>query len=192
MKEAYEPDSTDFADFSLEMRNNWDKVDTSQPGGRWNFAPLLDDILGVLPFGKEDVYFTNAIKCPILEKKRPLTSEDKRRANEGLGHCWRHLREELRAVKPRLVVTFGQHAASAVQRIYGKREELLPLPAIRDMHGQNWTTESGQTEILHLIHWGNRHMNMEKVRRDKGTDFTDSASKRFGMAAKEAGLGKRS
>lgn len=187
-KEAYEPERTDLSEFRREMIRNWDNVDTSQPGGRWDFAPLLDRILKVISTRLENVYFTNVTKCALSEDKKKPNIKDQKRDLDGFKQCWNHLEAELQDVRPRLVVTFGQHAASAVHRICGWRDGLMPLPSIKELHGETRSSDSRKMTVLHLIHWSNSHMNMNKVCRDKGMKFEDSASKRLLTAAKEAGL----
>ena len=85
-KEAYRPEPTNLGDFRRDMIHNWEKVDPSQAGGRWNFAPLLDRILNVISMSKEEIYFTNVTKCAPSEDKKDRNPIDRKRDLDGFKH----------------------------------------------------------------------------------------------------------
>lgn len=84
--------------------------------------------------GNPDVFITNTVKCRP-PKNRPPTVDEK-------AACRRHLERELDAIKPRVVVCFGKHAAMSVLRHMERNTSMKELVAAStdhyDSHGQWW------------------------------------------------------
>lgn len=64
---------------------------------------LLTKIINAMEFKREDVYITNVIKCRPPENRTPYKEE--------IEKCQDYLLEQLKFVKPRVVVTLGKVAS---------------------------------------------------------------------------------
>ena len=78
---------------------------------------FLDEMLGIINLKREDVYIANVVKCRPPENRDPLPEE--------VAACWPWLLEQIKIIKPRLVVTLGRHSM----------ERFLPNQKISQIHG---------------------------------------------------------
>lgn len=82
----------------------------------WGNGPQDADLLADAGHGPEECYFTNAVKCFPADGdggNREPTAEE--RAN-----CRPHLRREIEAVEPRVVVPTGKHATKSTLALDGR------------------------------------------------------------------------
>lgn len=63
---------------------------------------LLDELLASIDLKRENVYITNVVKCRPPQNRDPLPEEVKA--------CREWLDEQIRAIKPKLIVLLGRHA----------------------------------------------------------------------------------
>lgn len=74
---------------------------------------LLDDMLAAMGLKREDVYITNAVLCRPPKNRTPVSSE--------IDACKTLLYRQLRAVRPRMIVTLGR---SAVEAVLGTKKQM--------------------------------------------------------------------
>lgn len=79
---------------------------------------LLNQLLNGIGLKREDVYITNVIKCRPPENRDPLPEE--------IEACRGWLDEQIKLVRPRLIVLLGRHALN----------RFLPGLKISKVHGQ--------------------------------------------------------
>ncbi len=79
---------------------------------------LLDELLGVVPLLRSDVYITNVVKCRPPENRDPLPEE--------VRACWPYLEAQISLLKPHVIATLGRHAMN----------RFLPNTRISDQHGR--------------------------------------------------------
>ena len=79
---------------------------------------LLDELLGVVPLLRSDVYITNVVKCRPPENRDPTPDE--------VRACWPYLESQIRTLRPRVIATLGRHAMN----------RFLPEARISDAHGR--------------------------------------------------------
>ncbi|MBT3941287.1 MAG: uracil-DNA glycosylase [Chloroflexi bacterium] len=79
---------------------------------------LLDELLGVVPLRRSDVYITNVVKCRPPDNRDPLPEE--------VRACWPYLEAQIRLLKPHVIATLGRHAMN----------RFLPGTRISDEHGR--------------------------------------------------------
>jgi uracil-DNA glycosylase family 4 len=79
---------------------------------------LLDELLGVVPLRRSDVYITNVVKCRPPENRDPLPEE--------VRACWPYLEAQIRLLNPKVIATLGRHAMN----------RFLPDTRISDQHGR--------------------------------------------------------
>ncbi|MEW5802190.1 MAG: uracil-DNA glycosylase [bacterium] len=79
---------------------------------------LLNSLLEGIGLKREDVYITNVIKCRPPQNRDPLPAE--------IEACSEWLDEQIRAIKPKLIVLLGRHALN----------RFLPGLKISKVHGQ--------------------------------------------------------
>ena len=65
---------------------------------------LLDDLLGEIGFGRDDVFVANVVKCRPPNNRDPLPEE--------IGCCEVYLREQIEGIRPKLIVLLGRFAAN--------------------------------------------------------------------------------
>lgn len=83
---------------------------------------LLDKLIREkLGLSREDVYITNVVKCRPPGNRDPEPGE--------VTACWGYLEAQIRALKPRLVVALGRHAASTL--INGPGSKPLSITQVR-------------------------------------------------------------
>lgn len=83
---------------------------------------LLDSLLTDIELGREDVYIANVLKC------RPPGNRDPRPGE--INACKGYLREQIRLIRPRVVVTLGNFATKlllntevGITRLRGRRND---------------------------------------------------------------------
>ncbi len=86
---------------------------------------LLDDMLSIIDLGRENSYIANIVKCRPPNNRDPLPEEQ--------DACIGYLEEQLRILKPRIIVCLGRIAA---QRL------IHPEFRITREHG-TWTQREG-------------------------------------------------
>ncbi|HET6498217.1 MAG TPA: uracil-DNA glycosylase, partial [Coriobacteriia bacterium] len=69
---------------------------------------LLDELLGSIGLGRDDVYIANILKCRPPGNRDPQSDE--------IETCTPFLREQVRLVAPRIIVTLGNFATKFVLR----------------------------------------------------------------------------
>lgn len=79
---------------------------------------FLDEMLGTISLGRENVYIANVVKCRPPGNRDPLPDE--------VAACWPWLLEQIKIIRPRLIVTLGRHSM----------ERFLPGYKISEMHGK--------------------------------------------------------
>lgn len=94
---------------------------------------LLDKFLAAVDISREDVYIANILKCRPPQNRDPLPSEE--------AACMDFLREQVRLLKPKLIVCLGRISAMKL---------IKPNFAITKEHGQ-WFEKNGylMTAVYH-------------------------------------------
>ncbi len=78
---------------------------------------FLDEMLGTIKLKREDVYIANVVKCRPPGNRDPLPEE--------VAYCWPWLLEQIKIIRPKLIVTLGRHSM----------ERFLPDQKISEVHG---------------------------------------------------------
>lgn len=84
---------------------------------------LLDELLASIGLKREEVYIANVIKCRPPDNRDPLPQE--------IAECHPFLEEQIRLIRPRLVVTLGRHSAAL----------FFPGKSISHIHGHSETRD---------------------------------------------------
>jgi DNA polymerase len=94
---------------------------------------LLDKFLAAVDISREDVYIANILKCRPPQNRDPLPQEE--------AACIDYLREQVRLLKPRVIVCLGRISAQKL---------IKPDFAITKEHGQ-WFEKNGylMTAVYH-------------------------------------------
>lgn len=92
-----------------------DKVGRPFVGAAGKF---LDEMLATIGFSRKNVFIANILNCRPPRNRDPLPEEIKA--------CWPWLLEQIKSLKPKLVVTLGRHAL----------ERFFPNQKISKVHGQ--------------------------------------------------------
>jgi len=79
---------------------------------------FLNTMLEAIGLKREDVFITNIVKHRPPENRDPLPDE--------IEACWPYLEEQIKIIKPKLIVTLGRHAMG----------KFLPGLKISVVHGQ--------------------------------------------------------
>lgn len=79
---------------------------------------FLDELLAEIGMKRSDVFITNVVKCRPPENRDPKDDE--------IAVCWPYLEEQVRLIKPKLIITLGRHAMN----------RFLPGLKISQVHGQ--------------------------------------------------------
>ena len=79
---------------------------------------FLTEMLADIGLKREDVYITNVVKCRPPNNRDPLPEEAET--------CFKYLDEQLKIIRPKLIVTLGRHSMA----------RFLPGLRISDIHGQ--------------------------------------------------------
>ncbi|MBI4835988.1 MAG: uracil-DNA glycosylase [Candidatus Abawacabacteria bacterium] len=98
---------------------------------------FLDKCLDSIGWKREDVFITNVVKCRPPENRDPLPDEI-------TTCCNNYLKNQIRLIKPLLIVTLGRHSL----------ELFLPGKKISEVHGKAMRTqgENGLQVYLALYH----------------------------------------
>lgn len=78
---------------------------------------FLNQMLETINLKREDVFIANVLKCRPPGNRDPLSEE--------VAACWPWLLEQIRSIKPKLIVLLGRHAM----------ERFLPNQKISQIHG---------------------------------------------------------
>ncbi len=111
---------------------------------------LLDDLLRLIGLKRADVWIGNIIKHRPPENRDPMVDE--------LRACSPYLVDQIKAIKPRLLVTLGRFAMA----------EYLPDGKISDLHGRAFRV--GELVIFPLYHPA-AALRSEAVARELRSDF---------------------
>jgi len=98
---------------------------------------FLDEMIGMIGKKREDVFIGNVLKCRPPGNRDPLPEE--------VETCWPWMMEQVKIIKPRLIVLLGRHAM----------ERFLPNQKISKIHGQALCCEIpeiGQQVFYTLYH----------------------------------------
>lgn len=79
---------------------------------------FLDELLAEIGMNRSDVYITNVVKCRPPGNRDPQEDE--------IAVCWSYLEEQVKLIKPKLIVTLGRHAMN----------RFLPDLKISEAHGK--------------------------------------------------------
>jgi len=79
---------------------------------------FLTQMLELAGFKREDVFITNVVKHRPPQNRDPLPEE--------IAACWPFLEEQIKAIKPKIIVTLGRHAMG----------RFLPGLKISEAHGK--------------------------------------------------------
>lgn len=79
---------------------------------------FLTEMLADIGLKREDVYITNVVKCRPPNNRDPLPEEAET--------CFKYLDEQLKIIRPKLIVTLGRHSMA----------RFLPGLRISEVHGQ--------------------------------------------------------
>lgn len=79
---------------------------------------FLDEMLASIKLERKDVYITNVVKCRPPNNRDPLPEE--------VAECWPWLVEQIKIIKPKLIITLGRHSMA----------RFLPEMKISEVHGQ--------------------------------------------------------
>lgn len=97
------------------------------PSGR-----LLDQLLASASLQRDQVYITNVVKCRPPDNRDPLPAE--------IEACRKFLEEQIRSIKPKLIVTLGRYSLSW----------FFPRDSISKVHGR--FRERDGMHFLHMYH----------------------------------------
>jgi uracil-DNA glycosylase len=78
---------------------------------------FLEEMLAVIKLKREEVYIANVVKCRPPQNRDPLPEE--------VAACWPWLLEQIKIIRPKLIVTLGKHSM----------ERFLPNQKISQVHG---------------------------------------------------------
>lgn len=70
---------------------------------------LLDRVLAAIQMSRQEVYICNILKCRPPDNRNPLASE--------VEQCLPYLQEQLRIIRPKLIVALGRVAAKTMLRV---------------------------------------------------------------------------
>lgn len=99
---------------------------------------LLDQLLGLAGLKRDQVYITNVVKCRPPENRDPLPVE--------VEACRKYLEEQIRTIKPKLIVTLGRYSLSwfyprdSISKVHG---------AIRERDGMHYVHMYHPAAALH-------------------------------------------
>lgn len=79
---------------------------------------FLTQMIETIGLRREDVYIANVVKCRPPNNRDPLPEEIKM--------CWGYLEEQVKLIKPKIIVTLGRHSMG----------RFLPGLKISQVHGQ--------------------------------------------------------
>lgn len=79
---------------------------------------FLNEMLALIHFKRKNIYISNILKCRPPGNRDPLPDE--------VEACWPYLVEQIKIIKPKLIITLGRHAL----------ERFIPGLGISRVHGQ--------------------------------------------------------
>jgi DNA polymerase len=79
---------------------------------------FLTEMLESIGLKREDVFIANVVKCRPPNNRDPLPEE--------IRTCWNYLEEQMKIIKPKIVVTLGRHSMG----------RFMPGLKISQVHGQ--------------------------------------------------------
>lgn len=94
---------------------------------------LLEKIINAIGLAREDVYITNIVKCRPPRNRDPLPEE--------VSACWPYITEQIRQIKPKVIVTLGRHSSQTIlgtgdpiSRLRGRFSKLDGIPVMPTYH----------------------------------------------------------
>ena len=94
---------------------------------------LLDKILASISLRREDIYITNIVKCRPPGNRDPLSEE--------VITCWPYLEEQIKILRPRVIVALGAPAAktlldtdTGIGRLRGRFHDYHGIPLLPTYH----------------------------------------------------------
>ncbi len=79
---------------------------------------FLDEMLAIIKLKRGDIYIANIVKCRPPSNRDPLPEEKE--------ICWNWLEQQIKIIRPKLIVTLGRHSM----------ESFLPGQKISECHGK--------------------------------------------------------
>ncbi len=89
---------------------------------------ILDEMLSKIGLSRDRVYIGNILKCRPPENRDPLASE--------IQACVPYLNQQIRIIKPKIIVTLGRHSTSYILSKWG-----LETGGITKLHGREYEVE---------------------------------------------------
>jgi len=96
---------------------------------------ILDELLSKIGLSRNKVYIANILKCRPPENRDPSASE--------IEACVPYLDQQLRIIKPKIIVTLGRHSTSYILSKCG-----LEAAGITELHGRKYEVELLGFKIL--------------------------------------------
>jgi len=96
---------------------------------------ILDEILSKIGLSRNKVYIANILKCRPPENRDPSASE--------IEACVPYLDQQIRIIKPKIIVTLGRHSTSYILSKCG-----LEATGITKLHGRKYEVELLGFKIL--------------------------------------------
>ncbi|MCD6528060.1 uracil-DNA glycosylase [bacterium] len=118
---------------------------------------LLDELLKLAELKRQDIFITNIVKCRPPENRDPLLEE--------IQICLPYLKEQIKLIKPQLIVTLGRHA------MY----QFLPKEfKISQVHGQPKkmiNTKTGESQVYYPVYHPAAALYHNNLKKDLERDF---------------------
>ena len=112
--------------FIGEAPGYWEDVEGKPFVG--SAGEILDEMLSEIGLSRNKVYIANILKCRPPENRDPSASEIKA--------CVPYLNQQIRIVKPKIIVTLGRHSTSYILSECG-----LEAEGITRLHGRKYVVE---------------------------------------------------
>jgi len=96
---------------------------------------ILDEMLSKIGLSRNEVYIANILKCRPPENRDPSASE--------IEACVPYLDQQIRIIKPKIIVTLGRHSTSYILSKCG-----LEATGITKLHGRKYEVELLGFKIL--------------------------------------------
>lgn len=96
---------------------------------------ILDEMLSKIGLSRNKVYIANILKCRPPENRDPSASE--------IEACVPYLDQQIRIIKPKIIVTLGRHSTSYILSQCG-----LEAAGITKLHGRKYEVELLGFKIL--------------------------------------------
>ena len=116
---------------------------------------FLEEMLSLIGKNREDVFIGNVLKCRPPGNRDPLPEEVKA--------CWPWMMEQIKIIKPKLVVLLGRHAM----------ERFLPGQKISKIHGQAMRREILEIgkQVFYVLYHPAAALYQGSLRETLKTDF---------------------